>query len=147
MNKRNKITYILFALILVGVYFANVEIQTYLGKRVLNESGLMIHDLPVAMELAAAQSKPVLANLSAIWCPTCRKLDKTVLSDPRVQDIINDRFVFSRIEYESDEGGEFQKRYSISGFPKLLVLGPDGEKIRMLDLTMDPDKFISQLSL
>ena len=146
MKKRNWVTYGLFALVVLGVYFANVEVQSYLGRKTLDESGLVIHELPEAMTLAGSQSKMILANLSAIWCPTCRKIDKTVLSDPRVQDVINKRFVFSRIEYESDAGSKFQERYNVSGFPRLLVLAPDGKKIRMLDLTTDPDHFISQLS-
>ncbi len=148
MDKRKWRSIILFVVIATAVYFVNVEVQTYLGKKALAESGLAIHTLDEALSLAREQGDKgslVLADLSAIWCPTCRKLDKTVLSDEGVQKVIREGYLFARIEFESAEGEAFKARYGLTGFPNLLVLNGRGELIRKLDLEFDPEAFKEQL--
>jgi len=148
MEKRKWPTFVLFAVIAAAVYFVNVEVQTWLGEKALAESGLTIHSLDEAMAIAQKKGENgplILADLSAIWCPTCRKLDKTVLSDKGVQEVINKGFIFARVEYESDEGEAFKERYGLSGFPNLLILDAQGELIRILTLDFDPKAFTNQL--
>ncbi|EDY80515.1 hypothetical protein VDG1235_129 [Verrucomicrobiia bacterium DG1235] len=137
--------YLVVAAAIAAAYFANVEIQTYFGKKALEEMGLERHALPAAMQKAHAENKLVLADLSAIWCPTCRNLDKQVFSNPAVQKAINKKYVFSRIEYESDEGESFMEMYDARSFPTLLILSPSGEKLRELPVTTNPDEFIQSL--
>ena len=139
--KKQYITFGLFALVLLGAYFINVEVQTYLGEKALSESGLEIYSLDKAFAMAEAENKMVLADLSAIWCPSCRTLDKKVLSNEAVQADISARFIFARIEYESEQGEAFMKRYQVSGFPNLLVLDAAGNKIKQLPVVFDPEEF------
>lgn len=135
----------IYAAIIAGVYFANVEVQTYLGEKALQATGLEAVPLDRALTLAARDDKLILADMSAIWCPTCRRLDRIVFSDSRVQEAIANGYVFSRIEYESAEGEAFMEKYSVFGYPTLLVLNPDGSLVRRLPLTFDPDAFIANL--
>jgi len=134
--------YGLFAAIIVAVYFINVEVQTRLGESVLEEMTLERHSLDAALAKAKAENKLVLADLSAIWCPTCRSIDKHVLSNQAVQNVINAKYVFARIEYESPEGEAFMERYNTRIFPTLLVLSADGQKIGELPVTTVPEEFI-----
>ncbi len=127
------------------VYFGNVEIQSYLGSKALEEVALPKLGLEEAMAQAKHEDKLVLADMSAIWCPSCRKLDKEVLAKQTVQEAINKRYVFSRIEYESDEGAAFMQKYDVSGFPTLLVLDADGNQLKKLPLTFSPETFIGYL--
>ena len=127
------------------VYFANVEVRSYLGRKALANTGLESISLNEALQKAQAENKLVLADMSAIWCPTCRKLDKEVLSNNGVKLAIDEKYVFSRIEYESAEGEAFMEKYGVRGFPTLLILDAAGNKIRQLALTFDPDQFVSQL--
>jgi thiol:disulfide interchange protein len=135
---------ILVAVVVAG-YFIQVEVNTYLGKKVLANMDLKVHTLDEAFAAARADSKLVLADLSAIWCPGCRTLDKQVLSAPAVQKEINKNFVFARIEYETEEGQAFKKRYKVSGFPNLLILDDQGKLVRKLPTVFDPDTFIANL--
>lgn len=135
----------IYAVIIAGIYFANVEVQTYLGKKALHATGLEVVELDRALALADREDKLVLADMSAIWCPTCRRLDRTVFSNSRVQDAIAASYVFSRIEYESAEGEAFMEKYNVFGYPTLLVLNPDGSLARRLPLTFDSDAFIAAL--
>lgn len=133
-------------ILLLGVaYFANVEVQSYLGRKALNATGMQVYPLGQALSKAAVEKKLVLANMSAIWCPSCRKLDQSVFSDSAVHDAINRDYVFTRIEYESPEGKAFMEEYQVRGFPTLLVLDHTGKKLRQLPLTFNPRGFIALL--
>ena len=147
MNKKTLTRLGITALVVVLAYFGNVEVQTYLGKKALTETGLEVLSLDQALVTAKAESKPILADLSAIWCPSCRTLDRKVLADPEVRRAIQQNFVFARIEYESKEGQAFQQRYGVRGFPNLLILSPDGEKLRQLPVVFDPVAFRQSLAL
>lgn len=132
--------------VLVVAYFANVYIQTHLGEKTLKASGLNYYSLEEAISLAEQESKLVFADMSAIWCPSCRKLDREVFSNQEVQQALNERFVFARIEYESKTGEAFRERYNVSSFPTLLVLDSQGNLLTQIDAVFDPDQFLKALA-
>lgn len=137
---------LVYAGILALFYFGHVEIQTFLGQRALARVELDMPSLAVALKQARQTGKPVLLDVSAIWCPSCRRLDSAVLSNSDVKQAIENRYVFTRVEYESLEGETVQQRYGVRGFPTLLVLNGDGELIRTLPPSYDPDTFIRLIS-
>jgi thiol:disulfide interchange protein len=83
--------------------------------------------------------------MSAIWCPSCRKLDKQVFSDEQVKIQLNQDFVYARIEYESPEGKIFMQNYQVSGFPTLVILNAAGEKLLQLPINYEPLPFLATL--
>lgn len=145
MSKRKWVGFAVPVLIVVAAYFINVEVQSYLGRKAIAASGLNIHTLAEAKALASQENKQILANLSAIWCPSCRSFDKTVLSDETVQTAIQNKYVFARIEYESEAGEIFRERFDVSGFPRLFILDANGDMIRPVATIRDPDQFRAQL--
>ncbi|MEZ5277142.1 MAG: thioredoxin family protein [Opitutaceae bacterium] len=134
------------AVVVVGAYFIMVEVQTRLGEKALAATGLTSLPLEEALARATTDNKLVLADMSAIWCPTCRALDKTIFVDPAVKTAITEDYVFSRIEYESPEGRAFMDRYGVDRFPTLLLLHADGEIARHLPVTTDPAEFLQALT-
>ena len=149
-QKNNKVisvlkTWLPFAVIAAVIYFGNVEIQSHLGRQALAETGMEIIPFDEAITKAQQENKLILADMSAIWCPTCRKLDSEVFSDQNVKDAIDEKYIFTRIEYESQEGESFMKRYNVSGFPTILIIDQNGEKLKKLPLTFNPKNFISLL--
>lgn len=144
-KKASWLKYLIVAAVVAAAYFINVEVQTRLGEKALAETGLERRSLEEALTTAKAENKLVLADLSAIWCPTCRSLDKKIFADPAVKSKINEKYVFARIEYESDAGEAFMERYDARSFPTLLVLNPSGEKLSELPITTIPEEFIQFL--
>ncbi|MGH9949227.1 MAG: thioredoxin family protein [Pyrinomonadaceae bacterium] len=134
-----------FVAIALGVYFVNVEVQSYFGRQAVERTGLVSTSFNDALVRAKSEDKLVLVDVSAIWCSTCRTLDNEVFSKPEVRRAINDRYIFSRIEYESDEGQQFLERYSASGFPTLWLINGEGIIVKRLNVTFDPQNFIAQL--
>jgi len=135
----------LFAAILIVAYFINVEVQSYLGRRALNATGLQVSALNEALAAAREQDKRVLANVSAIWCPSCRKLDNEIFADEDVKRRLRQDFVFARLEYESAEGAAFLEKHGLRGFPNLVVLNSAGEMEAKLPLVYEPQAFIQAL--
>jgi len=129
----------------VAVFFGNLQLQSYLGRKALQETGLEIHGLEDGLALAAAQDKAVLANMSAIWCSSCRTFDSKVLADSSVRAEIERDYVFVRVEYGSDEGESFRERYGVRGFPVTLVLEPDGEMVKQVPTVYEPETFLGEL--
>jgi thiol:disulfide interchange protein len=134
-------------IILISVlgYYTNRTIQSYLGQQAIVQTGLDIRTLERALEIAKSSNKLVLADMSAIWCPSCRKLDKQVFSNEQVKTQLNQDFVYARIEYESPEGTNFMQNYQVTGFPTLLVLNASGEKLVQLPINYEPLAFLKTL--
>ncbi|CAM2070304.1 Thioredoxin family protein [Sulfidibacter corallicola] len=131
--------------VVLVAYFGNVALQSHWGRQAVEATGLEILSLEQALTKAKAENKLVLADLSAIWCASCRKFDEKVLSDARVRAAVQRDFVFARIEYESEAGTAFAEKYKVSGFPNLLILDSEGTMKRHLDLTFEPERFLTQL--
>lgn len=142
-TKKKWISWLPYIALPIILYFGNVELQTYLGKKALSQVDLAHLSFKEALIKAKAENKQVLIDMSAIWCPACRKLDTQVLAEDSVKIAIEKNYVFARIEYESDAGKSFMARYQVSGFPTLLILDDQGNKIRKLPLTFSPEQFIS----
>lgn len=137
--------FVTLAVIFSVVYFSSQAIQTFLGKRAAKATGLPTISLEDAFALSEETNKPVLVDVSAYWCPACRKLDNEVLANQQVRKKILDEYVFSRVDYDSPQGKLFVKNYQVKGTPTLLVLNQHGDVLRRLWLTFDPQKFIDQL--
>ena len=136
---------ILFAFVAIGAYFINVEVQSYWGRQAIAKAALINLPLAEALSKAKAENKLVLVDVSAIWCSTCRRLDSDVFSDAKVKQTINERFMFSRLEYESPEGTAFLEKHHATGFPNLWLLDGNGNVVKRLQVTFDPTDFLNQL--
>lgn len=136
---------LLFAVFALSAYFINVEVQSYFGRQALEKTGLQRFTLDEAMTKATAENKRILVDVSAIWCPTCRRLDNDIFAKESVKKVINEKFVFARIEYESPEGTQFLEKHKTTGFPNLWLLDNKGNAVKQLKVTFDEQEFIKQL--
>ena len=132
-------------LISVICFYGNKTVQGYLGRQAIDATGLELLTLEEAVQVAKRSNKLVLADMSAIWCPACRKLDEQVFSNERVKAQIRQDFVYARIEYESPEGKSFMQNYQVTGFPTLLVLNVKAEKLVQLPINYEPLPFLATL--
>ena len=136
----------LYAAIPLFVYFVNVEVQSYLGRKAVEATGLHRLSLDEALAKAADENKLIIVEVSAIWCSNCRRLDKQVFGDETVRRTINEKYLFVRLEYESPDGTAFLEKYQSEGFPNLWLLDAKGDVVSKLDVVYDPAAFIRQLS-
>lgn len=141
----NTLFLIMLVVLPAGAYFANLEVQSYLGRKALEATGLEKLPLNDAVERARQNDKLVLVEVSAIWCSICRRLDNEVFADSRVKEAIRDGLVFSRVDYDTDEGKKFLEERGAYGVPHLYLLDGDGRTKTKLKVTFDPVEFLEQL--
>ena len=103
-------------------------------------------DKDEAFQTARATHKPVLAFLYADWCTYCRQMDSTTFRDPHVIKDLGRRFVWLRLNAETNpEGADLQRRFGVEGYPTLLILDESGNEIERLSGFVPPDQFPERL--
>jgi tetratricopeptide (TPR) repeat protein len=103
--------------------------------------------LSFAQGLAAAREerKPLLVELTAEWCSSCKELDLKTLSRGSVQRFLRERFVAIRVDGEKGEGPELMRRYHVVGFPTLLVIDARGREIDRIFDVLGAEQFVVSL--
>ncbi|HVS11863.1 MAG TPA: DUF255 domain-containing protein, partial [Planctomycetota bacterium] len=97
-----------------------------------------------AFREARSRGVPVVLYLHASWCRWCRELERTVLSDPRIEALIAERFVAVRVD--KDRRPDIDARYSKGGWPTLAYLADTAEVIAS-DAYMEVDELAARLEL
>ena len=77
-----------------------------------------------AFEKAKIEDKPILLDLTAVWCHWCHVMDATSYSNDEVTEIINKDFV--PVKVYIDKRPDIRERYNMGGFPSTVFLNPDG---------------------
>ena len=69
--------------------------------------------------------KPILLDISAVWCHWCHVMDQTTYSDSEVARLIDDKYVPVRVD--RDRRPDIDKRYNMGGWPSTVFLTPEGK--------------------
>ena len=85
-----------------------------------------------AFALAAAEDKPVLLDIGAVWCHWCHVMDRESYEDAALAAVINEHYV--AVKVDRDERPDVDSRYQSAvqamagqgGWPLTAVLTPDG---------------------
>jgi len=126
-------------------YFANHYWQSHKGLQAKQSIPFHVYELDAGLEIAEEKERLVLASYTAVWCPSCRKLNEEVFSTSPVANTISSSFVFTSIDHDTKQGKEFAEKFDISGFPRVFVLNHKGEKLGELPHTFNPLMFDSNL--
>ena len=133
---RSKIPPILLWLVAAAIALRILTLALDRGKK--DEGSGLVQWRPSEGASAAARSegKPVLYDFTAAWCPPCHRLDTEGWGDSRAASLVNASYLPVRIvDREREEGknpasiAELQRRYSVTAFPTLVVVDPDGREI------------------
>jgi len=126
-------------------WFGYEEYQKYLGRQAIAGITLENLPLPVAIERAKVDSRPVLVEVFALWCPTCRVLHNQVLADPAVSSFIRENFVFSMLDFDAPGTNAFLEERAARGTPSLWIMDPSSSEFVPLPVTLDPGEFLVRL--
>lgn len=80
-----------------------------------------------AFQRAKAENKPVLLDISAVWCHWCHRLDQDTYSVPDIAEYIQANFIPIRVD--TDNRPDINRRYNMGGWPTTAFLTPDGRVI------------------
>ncbi|GMV40860.1 MAG: thiol:disulfide interchange protein DsbD [Myxococcales bacterium] len=100
-----------------------------------------------AIQVGAAEGRPVMLDFWAKWCVACIELGKKTFPDPAVTGLL-DGFVLAKIDMDAPENQPLWDRYSMSELPQVWFLRPDGTPLT--DLTLrefeGPQAFAARLA-
>lgn len=74
---------------------------------------------------AQALDRPILLDISAVWCHWCHVMDQTSYSDPDVVELIERYYVPIRVD--NDRRPDINERYNMGGWPTTAILTPQGD--------------------
>ena len=97
-----------------------------------------------AFDRAREERKPVLLFVKAAWCRWCRELEQRVLSDARIEKLVDERFV--AIVVDKDRRPDIDARYTKGGWPTLAFLDDTGEALAV-DNYLDADELLGRLEV
>src|SRR5438270_2066628 len=86
-----------------------------------------------AFATAKRENKPILLDIGAVWCHWCHVMDRETYDDPKIAQIVNERFV--AVKVDRDERPDIDSRYQIAvsaisgqgGWPLTAFLTADGK--------------------
>lgn len=92
-------------------------------------------------EKAMAENKYIFVDAYATWCGPCKKMDAEVYPDAAVGQLMNDKFVAVKIQFDQTAKDDAFTRgwyadakalndsFKIAGYPSFLFFSPDGQLI------------------
>jgi len=111
------------------------------------ESG-WLDDYKKAQQEAKASNKFLLLDFTGSdWCGWCKKFDKEILSQSQFQDYARENLVLVEVDFPRPGGSrwtaqpaelkrqnqELAHQYQVQGFPTIVVLDGDGQKLWQYD--------------
>ncbi|MCC7529983.1 MAG: thioredoxin family protein, partial [Candidatus Melainabacteria bacterium] len=103
-------------------------------------------DIAAAAAEAKSTNRFMFVEISAPWCPACRKLEK-LMSSNKIGLWTNPRFVSVHLSADAPGGKALMQKFGMRGIPALLVFDPNGKfKDKMSGAPSDVDGFIHFLT-
>jgi thiol-disulfide isomerase/thioredoxin len=87
-------------------------------------------DYPAALARARERKVPLLVDVWAPWCPSCRYMNAFVLRDPALAGLTR-KVVRLNVNTELPANAPFVERFPIDAWPSLLVIDPEEEKVAL----------------
>ena len=103
-------------------------------------------DVDVAFAEAKAANKPVFLYWGAQWCPPCNQLKATLFNERRFIERAQ-HFVAVYVDGDTPTAQKLGTRFSVSGYPTMVLFRPDGTEITRLPGEADPERYLQILAL
>ncbi len=114
-------------------------------------------DYDKALAKAKTEKKMLLLDFTGSdWCGWCVKLDKEVFSKTEFKTFAKDNLVLVELDFPrgkqqskmlKEQNEKLQKEFGIRGFPTIIVLNPEGQKVGQLGyMEGGPTAFIAKVN-
>ncbi len=77
--------------------------------------------------------KLIFMDFTATWCGPCKQMEMKVFTNPEVFNLINSKFSSVQLDVDTPEGKELSNKYSIDGYPTMIILDIYGKVIKRIE--------------
>lgn len=103
-------------------------------------------DVDAAFAEARAARKPVFLYWGAGWCPPCNQMKATLFNKREFVERTQ-FFVPVYVDGDTPAAQKLGTRFSVSGYPTMVLFTPDGTEITRLPGETDPERYLQVLTL
>jgi thioredoxin-related protein len=104
------------------------------------------HNFERALQHAQKNKKLVMVDLYTDWCGWCKKLDREVYKDKKVEETLAKHFVSVKINPEATaSGAKLARQFGTRGFPHIVFTDATGKKIDEIIGYVPADAFLKRL--
>lgn len=89
----------------------------------------LLDDSKLVLKAAKQDSKLVFFDFYTVWCGGCKEYEKHTFIDSTFKLYLSKNFYSARINAELVQNKEITKRYSINGYPTIIIANSNGEEI------------------
>lgn len=93
-------------------------------------TGTWLTDFTAALQAAKVGNKRVIVDFSAPWCGWCSKMRTDVFDQETFKTYVEDKFIL--LELNADHHRDLVEKFTIEGYPTLLILDAEGKEIRRI---------------
>jgi len=97
-----------------------------------------------AVTAAKAQNKPVVMVFSAVWCPPCQVMKKSVYPSKEVTPL-HDKFVWASLDTDEEANASAAQKHGVSGIPHIEFLNSQGKSLGNQVGSTSPAEFAGTL--
>ena len=91
-------------------------------------SPAFVHSYKDALSAAKSSGKPVILVFSAVWCPPCQAMKKSVYPSDEVK-AYHDKFVWAYLDVDESSNEAAAKQFKVEGIPHIQFLSADGKTL------------------
>jgi thioredoxin:protein disulfide reductase len=110
-----------------------------------------VEELNKNIEISLNQQRPIMLEITADWCVSCRELERYTFSNETVAAILMNRFTLLRADVTNynDDAKALLESVNSYGPPTILFYSPDGVNLEQLTLIgfIGPDDFIKHIEV
>lgn len=115
-------------------------------------SELTWHGFDQGMQKAKNENKQVLVDVYTDWCSWCKVMDEKTYTDPRIINILNQKYILIKLNPEKDGpvmfGGKsynadhFAQGIGVNGYPATAFFESNEKIITLVPGYLKPDEFL-----
>ena len=107
-----------------------------------------VAEMQTALQQASRQGRPVVVDLYADWCASCKVMEREVFSKEDVRELGKEvTFIQLNMTDNSPQQSAFLQQHGLFGPPSLLFYRADGQELNRVQGELGPQQFIRQVQL